>query len=182
MCGSPTGDRPWRRKHRPIARPSLSCFALQRQRDETRRRDSGPSARHVYCSRRARRPSGAAVAGLHQSSRDRQGPVWWGGRVRVLRRNAVYVLRSGAIASPVVSCAIVLESSRRATLSRRSSLNRLNIGLGVRLWPASGRSARNDEAVAHLSQAVSRDPKRADAQLYLGLGYLERGDEGRRYR
>jgi len=34
------------------------------------------------------------------------------------------------------------------------------------------------EAVAYLSQAVSRDSKRADAQLYLGLSYLEQGDEG----
>jgi Flp pilus assembly protein TadD len=52
------------------------------------------------------------------------------------------------------------------------------VGLGIARY---GQRAY-DETVAHLSQAVSRAPKRADAQLYLGLSYLERGDEGRRYR
>ena len=48
------------------------------------------------------------------------------------------------------------------------------MGLGIARYAQRG----YDEAVAHLSQAVGQDPRRADAQLYLGLSYLERGDEG----
>src|SRR5439155_7602132 len=47
-------------------------------------------------------------------------------------------------------------------------------GVGDRALRAGGYG----EAAAHLSEAVSQDPKRQDAQLYLGLSYLERGDEG----
>ena len=35
-----------------------------------------------------------------------------------------------------------------------------------------------DEAVALLSRALDQDPRRADAQLYLGLSCLARGDDG----
>src|SRR2546422_3725530 len=48
------------------------------------------------------------------------------------------------------------------------------VGLGIARYGQAG----YDEAVAFLSKAVSQDPKRADAQLYLALGYLQRGDEG----
>ena len=47
------------------------------------------------------------------------------------------------------------------------------VGLGIARYGQSGYG----EAVALLSKAVGQDPKRADAQLYLALGYLQRGDE-----
>ena len=48
------------------------------------------------------------------------------------------------------------------------------VGLGI----ARYEQRAFDDAVAHLSRAVSQDPKLADAQFYLGLSYLERGDGG----
>ena len=48
------------------------------------------------------------------------------------------------------------------------------MGLGIARYAQGGYG----EAAAHLSEAVSQDPNRADAQLYLGLSDLELGDEG----
>jgi len=47
------------------------------------------------------------------------------------------------------------------------------VGLGIGRYAQGGYG----EAAAHLSEAVSQDPNRADVQLYLGLSYLELGDE-----